>query len=201
MIIPTVFSTTRQGFQERLDVATELSDTVHLDYMDGRFVDKTSLSVKDTPSLPGETTCDVHLMHEQPEDALDPLIPLQPDKVIIHVETNKAAKTVEAIRSHGWTPVLAKNPETDIRRLNHAKPDVEHVMLMGHRPGEENTTLYDSIENDIKTLSDEHTVWIDGGVDQDNIAGLRAAGATTFNIGSAIFNASHPPAAYKELEP
>ncbi len=45
----------------------------------------------------------------------------------------------------------------------------------------------------------ELPIQVDGGVDEENVAAVRAAGATVFVAGSAVFADPDPAAAYRRL--
>ena len=90
---------------------------LHVDFMDGHFVNNYTLGTDFVKALKKNTTIplDIHLMVEKPENVLDWLEFGENDLVSVHLEsTNHLQRALAAIKDRGAKAVVAINPGTPI---------------------------------------------------------------------------------------
>jgi ribulose-phosphate 3-epimerase len=178
---------------------------IHCDVMDGHFVPPITFgpivvaALRET--LPGEAFLDVHLMIERPERHVEDFVKAGADNVTFHVEaTPHIDFTVNRIREAGATAGIALNPGTAIEALA-MTPDVALCMTVnpgwGGQPFIERSI--DRIRALHKRVGPDAAIEVDGGIDAKTAGACARAGATTFVAGSAIFGASDPAAAFREI--
>ena len=94
------------------------ADYLHIDVMDGKFVNNTKYTpemVKDIISI-SKKMVDLHLMVED-LDLIKEYARLKPDILTFHVEIIKDFEIINYIKSFGIKIGLAINPETKIDKL------------------------------------------------------------------------------------
>jgi ribulose-phosphate 3-epimerase len=175
-------------------------DLLHVDIMDGRFVNNFCLdfsmmqAVREVTPLP----MDCHLMVEEPERYVDRAIAAGATWVSIHIEaTRHVQRTLQQIRDGGARAGIALNPGTSIYNLDYILDDVDMVTVMTVNPGFAGQPLVAASMRkiaDVRRLLDEASrpevdIQVDGNVSFRNIPSMVTAGATMLVGGtSSIFH-------------
>jgi len=173
------------------------ADWIHADVMDGHFVPNITFgpmiveSVRRVTSLP----IDVHLMIENPNDYIPAFAEAGASLISVQVEASvHLNRSVQLIRDCGARPGVVLNPSTPVQTLEWIIDQVDYVLIMSVNPGfggqafiknslEKIRALRQLIQQkNLKTL-----IEIDGGVNEETIADIAAAGVDVFVAGSAIF--------------
>src|SRR5258707_3824713 len=186
------------------------ADLIHVDVMDGHFVPNITIgppvvrSVKRIARVP----LDVHLMITDPDRYIEAFADAGAAMISVHVEVlPHLHRTVHAIKKLGVKAGVVLNPATPIVALEEIASDVDYVLVMSVNPGFGGQTFIPRSESklrEVRALLDQAgnqaAIEIDGGVDQQNIARVVAAGARIVVAGSAIFNTPDPERATRELK-
>lgn len=153
------------------------ADYIHVDVMDGKFVDRETLSIDECLELLGEThrSLDVHLMVEKPLQYIEALAHLPISFLTIHVELGEYVDgLIERIHELGIRAGLAINPETNIDELNPYLERIDYIIVMGVNPGYGGQELIPSTIDKVsklKHLRDDncyhYLICLDGGVNLD----------------------------------
>ncbi len=187
------------------------ADLVHIDVMDGHFVPNITIGPLITKSIQGKTSMplDVHLMIENPGTYLDAFIKAGADYLTIHHEASTHLhREIHLIKEAGVKAGVSLNPHTPLHVLDDIIQDLDLVLIMSVNPGFGGQSFIPNTINKLQQLSSilkerglEHIeVEVDGGVKIDNIAEIAEAGADILVAGSAIYGASDPTAAVKEMK-
>ncbi len=116
------------------------ADWLHLDIMDGHFVDNISFgpafaqTVRSLTSLP----LDVHLMIERADHYVPRFLEAGANSITVHVEAESkhvVAQTLAQIRAGGCRAGLTLNPATPFALLEPHLPNVDLVLIMTVHPG------------------------------------------------------------------
>jgi len=169
---------------------------LHLDVMDGHFVDNLSYgfvvveAVRRLSKLPIET----HLMIEEPERYVARYIQAGADLVTIHVEaTRDPVAVLKQIREHGAAAGLAINPPTPLAAIENCLPHCDTVLVMSVNPGYGGQAFEPVALDKLRALAarpgHRPLLEIDGGIHAETIGAASAAGADLYSVGSAIFHA------------
>jgi ribulose-phosphate 3-epimerase len=180
---------------------------IHVDVMDGHFVPPITIgplvagSISDQVHQAGGAI-DVHLMIERPDEHIEEFAQAGADSITFHAEaTPHINYTVEKIRELGCTAGLAVCPATPLDVFGEITPDV--ALCMTVNPGWGGQSFIASSPNKIarlrKILGESVDLEVDGGIDASTVRPAADAGATLFVAGSALFGASDPAAAYRDI--
>jgi ribulose-phosphate 3-epimerase len=186
------------------------ADLIHVDVMDGHFVPNITIGVPVVKSLKriAKVPLDVHLMIENPDLYIGPFAEAGASMVSVHVEAVRHIhRTVQAIKALGVQAGVAINPGTPVKALSEIAGDLDYVVVMSVNPGFGGQTFIPRSESkirEVRALLDEAgnpaPIEIDGGVDEQNVARVVAAGARIVVAGSAVFNSPDPERATRELK-
>ncbi len=174
-------------------------EVLHLDIMDGHFVPNLTFGPPVVEALRKITDMhfDVHLMLDNPGDFIEPFINAGADGVTIHLEAVPEPETLlDKIGSFGKIRGLSINPDMPVERLEGKLDKVDRILLMSVFPGFGGQKFIpESIERlrAISALIDQTgraiELEIDGGVNPENAAEIRGAGANLLVAGTAVFRA------------
>lgn len=175
-----------------------VADSFHLDACDGHYA-PTLLFFPDLVARIRELTTKplhLHLMATRPMDLLPAFLQAGVDCVTIPIETGKRVwDVVEHVRSLGKQAGISLELDTDIEMAKPYRTKVETVVLMGTAMGVKGCGLderaCDRISA-IRRLLEGHRVRItaDGGIRENTVPLLRAAGADAIVPGSLICGAA-----------
>ena len=127
--------------------------------------------------------------------------------VSVHSEADRhLQRTVQQIRARGARAGVALNPATPISAVEDLLPDLDHVLVMSVNPGFSGQKFIPGTVDKLQRLRREIRrrgldvrLEVDGGVKAANAAELVRAGADILVAGSAVFGASDPAAAIREM--
>ena len=198
IIAPSILSADFSRLGEEIKaVESAGADWIHADIMDGHFVPNITFgpmiveSVRRVTSLP----IDVHLMIENPNDYIPAFAKAGASLISVQAEASiHLNRSVQLIRECGARPGVVLNPSTPVQTLEWIIDHVDYVLIMSVNPGfggqafiknslEKVRALRQLIQQkNLKTL-----IEIDGGVNEETITDIAAAGVDVFVAGSAIF--------------
>jgi ribulose-phosphate 3-epimerase len=186
------------------------ADLLQLDVADGHFTPTISFGEEVAKRARAVTALpiEVHLMVSRPQDWIGVMADLDVDFVLFHVEAAQRLQATMRIASdRGLGVGLAMNTETPPERLEYVLPYVDVVTLMAILPGFSGQQFIPEtlrkIEKLRQTIDDRAVatlIEVDGGVKEDNVATIVAAGADLVVASSAIYHQPDPRRAVKALQ-
>lgn len=212
IIAPSILSADFARLGEEVEhVLTAGADWVHFDVMDNHYVPNLTIGPMVCKALRdfGITApIDVHLMIK-PVDALIPeFAKAGATYISFHPEASEHVdRTISLIQELGCKPGLVLNPATPLHHLDHVMDKLDLILLMSVNPGfggqafiPHTLEKLKAVRQRIDASGREIRLQVDGGVKEDNIAGIAAAGADTFVAGSAIFGADDYAGVIKRMK-
>lgn len=172
------------------------ADAFHLDIMDGHFAPNLSLSPDWVKALApyASITLEAHLMTEQPDQWIEPLVEAGVHTLSPHAETlgRNAYRVMNLIRSHGRKTGLVLNPMTPLAEVKHLLPRVDLLTLMTVDVGFAGqpfiTEMLDKISEAVEFREREdltYEIQIDGSCNEKTFKRLRDAGTDQFILGTS----------------
>ena len=214
-IYPAILTDDSAEAQQQLDRCQENSEieTVQIDCIDGFFADELTIDIGALLDLDfGSLTADLHLMTQEPIDAVRELaeygtgLPIR--TVIAQIEQmGSQSDYVALVKRNNWKVGLSLNIFTPLDQIEHEIwHELDCIQLMAIEAGtqgqtlrplvfEKLTQLYEYIEKHDLQLE----VIVDGGVKKDTIVELAAHGVEGVAVGSALWRAEDFDLAYQEL--
>jgi ribulose-phosphate 3-epimerase len=200
-IAPSILSADFSRLGEQVTEAERAgADIIHIDVMDGRFVPNITVGPLVVRALRPVTRLPlhVHLMIVEPERHIDAFARAGADLVTVHVETcPHLDRTLAQIREAGSRPSVTLNPATPLVTLEEVLDRVDLVLLMTVNPGFGGQEMIPSSADRVRRLRrmlderglDACSIEVDGGINEETIPEIVAAGADVLVMGSAIFGA------------
>jgi ribulose-phosphate 3-epimerase len=197
-IAPSILSADFAGLGDEIKaVEAAGADWIHADVMDGHFVPNITFgplvvqAVRRVTALP----IDVHLMIENPDNYIAEFASAGASSISVQIEACvHLNRSVQLIRECGAKPGVVINPATPPQSLDWILEDVDYVLIMSVNPGFGGQKFIpgslDKIRELRRTIQSrdlQTQIEVDGGVNEDTIADIAAAGADIFVAGSAIF--------------
>lgn len=203
-VVPTITAENPHVYREQIERVQNFAKRIHIDLMDGRFTPNKSIEVKQA-WLPQDITSDIHLMFENPQEALEDLLKLKPHLVVIPAEaTINFAEFADALHGSGIKCGLALLKDTSVETIKDKLAVVDSVTIFSGNLGYQGGSVadLDLLEKVAKSkaLNPDIEVGWDGGINETNVRALSAAGVEVLNTGGYIQYASDPEEAYKLLE-
>lgn len=203
-IIPSVLVNTFEEFAGQVRSLEGYFDLLQIDVMDGEFVDNISFGeIEKINDLAAPIYYELHLMVKNPLAEMKKWSDIKNIKrVIFHVEAGDPTEAINYAHGHCWQVGLALNPETPVEKLAPYVRLIDEVLFLmvhpGHQHGEFIPAVGDKIKQ-FKKLYPAVPIAVDGGLNKDNLAEVKAWGVEIFCIGSALTMAADVEKAYREL--
>ena len=169
------------------------TDYIHIDYMDGIFVDNKEFTIEEIKTLSKISTkkLDIHIMAENPEPIIQKLKGLNIEYITIHYEINKPLdKIINLIHNQGYKCGISIKPKTNPKNIIEYLKKIDLVLIMSVEPGKGGQKFIPDVLNKIKELKQNNLIIeIDGGINDTNIEELKNI-VDIVVVGSYITNSS-----------
>lgn len=203
IVAPSLLSADMARLGEAVKMVDEsAAEWVHLDVMDGVFVENISFGfalVETVAKLTGKVR-DVHMMTINPEKWVERLKKAGADVMTVHMEAcPHIHRTLEAIRRAGMRAGVALNPGTPPEMAREALELADVLLLMGVDPGFGGQRLIERTVDRVREaramidgMNRKVLIEVDGGVNVENANMLGKAGADVLVAGAAVFKSENP---------
>jgi len=177
------------------------ADWLHLDVMDGHFVDNISFGPAIIQAIheTNDIFLDVHLMISRPDHYLPRFIEAGADMITVHVEADHdVSETLKRIRNAGCKAGLALNPATDLEAALPYLDQIDLLLCMTVVPGFGGQSFMKEMMPKVAqaaALRSErelnYHIQVDGGIGIKTAAAATDAGANVLVAGSSTFKANN----------
>lgn len=199
-ITPSILNADFSRLNEEIDSIAAVSDLLHLDVMDDVFVPNFTFDFEAASTIISESSLavDAHLMVADVDLIAVQYAELGCASVTIHAEaTQNIPQTLKNIRKAGSRSSLGIKPNTQIEDYAQYLDLVDMFLIMTVEPGFGGQKFMENMMEKVRktrTIIGDRPIWlqVDGGISMQTIETALEAGADTFVVGSAVFNAPDP---------
>ena len=176
------------------------ADRLHLDVMDGNFVDNITFGPDVVAAFRRltEMPLDVHLMIAEPARYMDRFIEAGPETITFHVEAGEGderkGEAIAAIHAAGKDAGLAVSPDTPVSAVDPWLSELDIIMIMSVYPGwggqgfmPETAPKIAEARAKLAAAGRGGLVHVDGGVNSKTADVVGAQGIDVCVVGSALF--------------
>jgi ribulose-phosphate 3-epimerase len=184
------------------------ADWLHMDVMDGHFVDNISFgpafvaAARKSSGLP----VDVHLMITRPDHYFPRFVEFA-DNITVHVEAqHDVAKTLAAIRDAGCSAGLSLNPATPFETVEPYLGMIDLLLVMTVVPGFGGQAFMTETMKKVEAAAEyrhrhnlAYHIEVDGGIQSSTAPVAIASGANVLVAGTAVFGKTDMAEAIRAL--
>ena len=199
-ITPSILNANFSRLNEEIDLIAKVSDLIHLDVMDDVFVPNFTFDFDAASKIITESSLgiDAHLMVADVDEIAIQYAEIGCASVTIHAEaTSNISQTLKNIRAAGSRSSLGIKPNTSIDDYAQFVDLVDMYLIMTVEPGFGGQKFMENMMDKVRRTREiigDRPIWlqVDGGISMSTIEIALDAGADTFVVGSAVFNAQDP---------
>jgi ribulose-phosphate 3-epimerase len=187
------------------------ADWLHLDIMDGQFVDNISFGPAVVKLVRGLTTLplDVHLMIERADHYVPRFLEAGANSITVHAEPeakHDVAETLRLIRAGGCRAGLTLNPTTPFAAVEGHLPNIDLLLIMTVHPGFGGQSFRPEMMKKVlrawelrDSLGANYDIEVDGGINAETAHLSIGNGANVLVAGTSIFKAADYAKAIRDL--
>jgi ribulose-phosphate 3-epimerase len=201
-VIPGILEIDWQEIERKLAVIRSFSKTVHIDFLDGKFCEETSLmDFQPFEKYKNDFLMEAHLMVENPTQFIKPLAAVGFKRFLGQVEKIIDVDEFIAEGQIFGEVGLAIDSPTPISSINVQFDDLDCILLMGDKAGKSGQVFLPETLIKIKDLRlrTQIPIEIDGGINEQTIIEAKSAGANRFVTTSFVFQSNDPLNSFEKL--
>jgi ribulose-phosphate 3-epimerase len=212
LVAPSILAADFSRLEADIHRAEEAgADWLHLDVMDGHFVDNISFGPAVVATVRKHTTLplDVHLMIEHADHYVPRFLEAGANSITVHIEPeakHTVAQTLGAIRAAGCGAGLSLNPGTPFEAVEPHLPNIDLLLVMTVQPGFGGQPFRPEMMEKVKRAKDWREarqsslhIEVDGGINAATAKVSIANGANVLVAGTSVFGASDYAKAIRDL--
>ncbi len=187
----------KENLKENIKILDETNiDFIHLDIMDGKFVQNKTWDIDDVKDLVLNTSKpkDVHLMVEDVKEYVDKFKILKPTYITFHLEVKQdILYLINYIKKQGIKVGISIKPNTDVSLLFPYLPLIDLVLVMTVEPGMGGQKFIESVIPKVDKLNElkknyNYLIEVDGGINDTTISKVKS---DIYVVGSYITSSNN----------
>lgn len=206
MQISASFLSIKENVKQNVEVLDKCDiDYLHLDVMDGIFVENKTYTKDEFASIIANTEkpLDVHLMVSDVKKYIDEFSLLNPDFITFHIEAvSDVAGVIKYMKDKHLKIGVSIKPATDISEIIDILPYIDLVLVMSVEPGKGGQKFIESSKEKIEDLYKireemkyNYLIEVDGGITDETIKLVEKCDIAV--VGSYITNNNYEEAIKK----
>lgn len=205
LIAPSILSADFSKLGEEIKAVEKAgADWIHIDVMDGHFVDNITMgpvvvkSIRPVTKLP----LDTHLMIRNPERYIESFVKAGSDIITFHIEVDEDPREIiKLIRYYKKKVGVSIRPKTETKKIENILPMVDMVLVMTVEPGfggqEFMPDCLPKIEEVRRIFKKD--IQVDGGINTENAPEILKKGANVIVAGTSVFGSRDYAGTIKKL--
>ena len=209
-VAPSILSSDFSQLGKEIKRITEAgADYIHIDVMDGVFVENITIGPCVIASIRKltEVPFDVHLMITDPARYIKTFAKAGADIITFHVEAaQNIVETINTIKSYGKKVGLSIKPKTSVEEIIKYLKLIDLVLVMTVEPGFGGQKFMLDMMSKVKRLKEEirsknlnTLIEVDGGINEKTAQIAASNGADICVAGTSIFKSADVNQAIKNL--
>lgn len=172
------------------------ADFIHVDLMDGIFVPKNNMKIKEVINDLKNTKkpLDIHLMTVKPSTLIDELSILKPEYITFHIEIDENIDSlIKKLKDLNIKVGISIKPNTEIKVVEKYLNDIDMILVMTVEPGAGGQRFMFEILDKISELNNirknnnyKYLINVDGGINEYTALRALKSGADVLVSGSYI---------------
>lgn len=206
IVSPSIYSADFLHLANELDSLAGISN-LHLDIDDGNFVRGISFGMKIAEQIAAYTSIplDAHLEVLNPLDYVEPLLAAGIKQICAHIEQLPYPHLfLSAVHQAGGLAGLSLNLKTPVKLLEPYAQDVDFVLFVSVEADHDGLpfrpAVLKKIEEARSFLPRQTPIWLDGGINLENLPLVIKAGVDAVVMGRAIFENPNPKSAWESYQ-
>lgn len=203
IVSPSIYSADFLHLANDIDSLAGISN-LHLDIDDGNFVRGISFGMKIAEQIAAHTSIplDAHLEVLNPLVYVESLLTAGIKQICAHIEQLPYPHLfLSAVRQAGGLAGLSLNLKTPVKLLEPYAQDVNFVLFVSVEADHDGLpfrpAVLKKIEEARSFLPRQTPIWVDGGINLENLPLVIKAGADAVVMGRAIFENPNPKSAWQ----
>tara|TARA_Y100000310_G_C20297539_1_gene630149 strand:- start:115 stop:699 length:585 start_codon:yes stop_codon:yes gene_type:complete len=180
------------GFSQKSVDLAQSADSIHIDVMDGKFVENRIISAEEVAKLKSNIPKEVHLMVLEPENYIEDFAKAGVERISFHIETAyNPEKVISLMEFHELETGIAISPETDVDDILKYLDSVDFVVVMSVHPGKSGQVFIEKSLEKIRLIRSSFPlidIEVDGGINVKTAKLAIEAGANILVSGSFIYS-------------